>query len=96
MQHNDLDQADWSKIPVHCRDGLKNYLVSGIPVGSFLSAVICNDLTNACGCADDVNRHALFDYVQFLYQYAPHRAWGSPQAYKDWIERGGLIGKVAA
>jgi hypothetical protein len=96
MQPSDLDHADWSKIPEHCREGLKEYLVGGIPVGSFLRAVICNDLADACGRADDINRHHLFNYVQFLYQYAPSPAWGSPEAYNDWVERGGLMGRVAA
>ena len=29
--------------------------------GSFLSAVLCNDLRGACECADDTNRSRLFE-----------------------------------
>ena len=91
-----FNDADWSAIPGHCRDGLLLYLEKGVPVGSFLEAVLSNDLREACARADDINRRSLFDYVQFLYRYAPIPAWGSAEAYRKWIERGGLVGRAAA
>jgi hypothetical protein len=93
---NDLDHIDWSGIPGHCQDGLHLYFEQGVPLGGFLSAVISNDLKEACARADDINRRHIFEYVQFLYCYAPAPCWGSPEAYKKWIEKGGLKGREAA
>lgn len=86
------EEADWSIIPQHCRDGLKLYIERGIPPGSFLEAVVSNDLREACGRADHINRYRIFDYVSFLSQYAPFVAWGSPERYHSWIRKGGWIG----
>ena len=52
-----LVDADWSLIPDYMRGGLRRYLAHGIEPGSFLSAVLRNDLIDACGRADDTNRH---------------------------------------
>jgi len=40
-------------------------------VGDFLTAFIKNDLWKACMLADNVNRKALWVYVQFMYNVAP-------------------------
>lgn len=88
--------ADWNLIPAHMVGGLRRYIENGIEPGSFLSAVLSNDLRGACEKADDENRHRLFDYVQFFYCYVPSECWGSPSKFKDWCERGGLYGRAAA
>ena len=41
------------------------------PIGSFLTAVVKNDLLMACLRADDVNRKALFLYALFLSNKIP-------------------------
>ncbi len=93
-----LDNANWSLIPKHCREGLRRYLEEGVESGDFLRHVICNDLKNAVGRADGINRKALSDYVIFLHNYAPSGSWGSPEAWRSWSARGGLngISKAAA
>lgn len=40
-------------------------------IGNFLTAFIKNDLWKACMRADNVNRKALWVYVQFMYNVAP-------------------------
>ncbi len=42
------------------------------PLGSFLQAVVKNDLSEAVHTADDVNRRHLWIYPAFLYNVAPH------------------------
>ena len=79
-------------IPQHMVDGMVRYLVKGIPPGSFLTAVLCNDFMGAMGRADDVNQHALPMYARFLMNGAPIGAYGSPENVKDWIAEGGLKG----
>ena len=83
----DLDRSEWGRIPYRMREAIQYYIVHYIPPGDFLTAVICNDLREACGRADDENRHLLFEYVKFFYQHAPHQCWGSPEKFRDWLGR---------
>jgi hypothetical protein len=76
------------RLPESCRDGLLNYLRFGLRPGSFLTAVLSNDLRGACAAADDINRLALYDYVYVLYNAAPLGAWGSPELVAEWLQRG--------
>ncbi len=85
-------KADWSLIPDYMIGGLRRYIENGVEPGSFLSAVLCNDLRGACERADDTNRERLFQYIQFLYSYAPSACWGSPTRFEAWIEEGGIEG----
>lgn len=71
----------------HNLDGLKRYVEEGIPVGGFLSAVISNDLREACGRADDYNLRVIPIYVAWLYNEAPGGCWGSKENMDAWIER---------
>jgi hypothetical protein len=75
-------------IPSHMADGLLLYLRFGVAPGHFLQAVLSNDLAEACGRADEVNRRALYNYVFLLHNFAPSTAWGSPAAFNAWLERG--------
>lgn len=65
-------------------DGIKNYYEFGIPPGDFLTAVICNDLREACARADHVNRHLLFEIIQWFYWEAPAGTWGSKEVFAKW------------
>ena len=73
-------------VPDHCADGLAGYLTRDYrDIGDFLIAVLSNDLKSAVMRADDINRHALYQYVHFLYAVAPAQAWGSPEAVSAWL-----------
>lgn len=71
-------------------DSLQHYVQTGRPLGRFLEAVVSNDLSSACGCADSVNIHLIPVYAAWLYNKAPIGSFGSPEAYKSWVEKGGL------
>ena len=73
-------------IPQHNRAGLKRYIEHGIKPGSFLEAVLCNDLLDAVRWADHDNRQALPAYVFFLLRYAPTACYGSRHNYEVWID----------
>ena len=88
--------ADWSVIPNHMRGPIERYVMSGVPMGSFLTAIFANDFMEASGRADDENRRALFGYAQFLYSSVPSSCKGSYEAVAAWIERGGLVGREVA
>jgi len=74
-----------SNVPVHLHDGLVGYLVHGCPPGSFLTAVLMNDLVGAIAHADDVSAAHLQPLVRWLYRYAPANAWGSCDTVHLWV-----------
>jgi hypothetical protein len=44
----------------------------GYPGGSFVQAVVNNDLMGAMSYADDVNQRAIKFYTVFLYNFSPY------------------------
>lgn len=90
-----LAHADWEMIPLYMRGGVRRWIESGILPGSFLTAVVSNDLRKAVGKADDVNVRLLHEYISFFYNYAPSGCWGSPEKVEAWHRRGGHHGAVA-
>jgi len=72
-------------IPEYMRDGIAMYIKYGVDPGSFLTAVICNDLKNAVGQADEINLKNIPAYVNYFYNHAPIDCWGSKAAMNGWI-----------
>ena len=89
-------EANWSLVPEHIQGALKRYIDRGLEPGSFLGAVLSNDLIGAVVRADAVNKPAIPDIVTFLSLYVPAACWGSKTAYWDWMKRGGLCGSEGA
>jgi hypothetical protein len=73
-------------VPEHMHDGYINYLLHGIEPGSFLLAVLSNDLSAAFAYADETNRNAMYQHVMFLYNAAPNACWGSVAKVLSWLE----------
>ena len=78
---------DYTLLPEHVRGATQRWIENGILPGSFMEAVICNNLTLACMCADNINKYRLFDIVSFFYNEAPSACWGSEEKMKKWIEQ---------
>ena len=72
-------------LPIHCRSSIYRYLMFGQPLGSFLSAVMSNELTESFSNADNVNEFAMKRYAQFLYSSCPTTMWGSRAIVEDVI-----------
>lgn len=72
-------------VPDHMVGGIERYIEQRVPPGSFLSAVICNDLKQAVAKADDINMNLLPQYVKFFYNCAPSPCWGSPERMDAWL-----------
>jgi hypothetical protein len=68
-------------------DELRKYVENHSPVGSFLTAVICNNLIDAIGYADEGNRENLPAILGYLYNEAPSECWGSRQKMGKWLRR---------
>src|SRR6185436_832263 len=75
----------WANVPSDHHEELLGYILHGVPPGSFIRAVLENDLKAACAHADDGNRPKIFSFVAFLYNYAPLQCWGSPEAVATHI-----------
>jgi len=88
----EMNPEAYNMLPEHMRDAMRNYVEYGIEPGDFLRNVLCNNLFGALERADDVNKHRLWDYGLFLYNCAPSRCKGSPEAYKYWLSVGGMEG----
>jgi len=69
------------------REAVELYIERGIKPGSFLQAVISNDLVGAMAhahralTADDIR-----DIVQWFYWEAPHTCFGSREKLEHWHE----------
>jgi hypothetical protein len=79
-------------VPEHMQGAIRRYIEKGIPPGDFLTAVLSNNLSESFARADLENRRAMFNWVQYLYSYAPNSCWGSPERVKAWIEHEGFGG----
>jgi len=77
-------QMDYSKVPAHHMvEGVRRWIEDG-RCGDFLRAVVSNDLFQACGRADDINRPLLPEWVRFFYNHAPGDCWGSKEKMEAW------------
>jgi len=84
-QHS-IDKA-YELLPDYMVGAVIRYFNNHLPPGDFLTAVFSNDLMEAVGRADDINKRYLPEYIMWLYNYAPGRpnGWGSPEAVKAWL-----------
>lgn len=83
-------------VPLHTRESLEGYARRGWRPGGFVRAVLTNDLSEAAGRADHMNRRALPEIVALVQNELPMQSWGSEKAVRDWIAAGGLEGIEAA
>lgn len=67
-------------------DAIRRYIDDRIEPGHFLAAVICNDLNEAVGRADDGNLSNLPAFVAYFYNEAPSQCWGSKEQMGAWLE----------
>lgn len=67
------------------QESLDRYAEHGIPTGSFLRAVLSNDLTEAVCRADDENRRDLLEIVKYVYNEMPSMCHGSSERVSQWV-----------
>lgn len=72
-------------IPDYMMDGINRYVNEGIKPGRFLTAIICNNLSDAVGYADDNNLPNIPAFVSYFYNEAPGYCWGSPKQMEAWM-----------
>lgn len=77
-------------LPEHMQGAMERWIEHGLLPGGFLTAVLTNNLFDAFGQADSINRNAIPDYVTYLYNYAPSGCWGSVEKAHAWFDCQGL------
>ena len=73
-------------IPHYMHGAIIRYYENGIAPGSFLEALINNDLKETFGRADDTNIKRIRSYIMWFYNEAPAGSWGYDGAVDKWIE----------
>ena len=79
---------NYDRLPEHMRGTAKRYVEGRIDPGSFLSAVICNDLFGAYYKADWINKEHMEDWIMFFYNDVPTNCFGSKEVMKAWLNGG--------
>lgn len=79
MEYNIRDQ-----VPAHTLQAIDNYIEHRYEPGSFLCAVLTNNLRDAIGSADHINRMKLKEIVEYIVWEIPAIAWGSPEKVAAW------------
>ena len=83
--------VNYKRIPPYTKEDIDAWVRQAATPGSFLHAVLTNDLRTACEKADDRNQLALFDIVGYLYNECPMNCWGSVEKVEAWAAMGGLL-----
>lgn len=65
---------------------LDRYANERIPTGSFLRAVLENDLKEAFIRADEEATRDMKEIVMYCYWKIPFNCWGSKEAVAQWLE----------
>jgi len=73
-------------IPRDTKSGVDQYVDHGVPTGSFLRAVLENDLFEAVAKADYHNKLALAAICEYIYNYTPTTCHGSPEEVAAWLK----------
>jgi len=69
------------------RESLEMYARHKVPCGSFLNAVLENDLSGALSKADYQNSARLHEIVSFVSNNVPHNIWGSKEKVAAHLKR---------
>lgn len=64
---------------------MRRYVFDRIRTGSFLNAVLSNDLRTAVRRADPFNKHRLVGIIEFCENVLPPNAWGSEKHVDGWV-----------
>jgi len=93
----DLTQMpnQYTPIPDHTRETLIAYVIDRHPPGSFLRAVMENNLTEAVCQADELNLPAIHPIVVWAYNFVPALARGNPAKVRSWLDNEDkLLGQI--
>lgn len=81
----DDNEALAVRVPQHLLAALRRYAINHEPTGSFLHAVLANDLMRAVAHADEYSTAALSAIVAYVFNCLPMACWGSPENVREWL-----------
>ncbi len=81
----EAERALCHTVPDRYRAGLARYFADHLPTGSFLRAILSNDLRQALARMDRPNLTEINGIFGFLTSVAPSNSWGSVSAVDDWL-----------
>ena len=78
---------DYTHLPQHIREDFRMYIEKGVPQGSFMTALLSNNLKETFARANRRNRASIPAYVDFLYWSVPSNIWGSEEKVEAHIRK---------
>lgn len=81
---------DYKRLPAWVLESIEAYVLTGRPLGGFLTACFANDLQHAFGRADLTMYPLIGTIAAFIYNRVPSPCHGSYDIVEKWIEQGGL------
>ena len=85
MEHEQLNPK--REVSDIIKESLKLYAERGIMPGSFLSAVLENNLFGATRLADSYNRETFFEITEYISDTLPQNSWGSRETVSKYVEK---------
>lgn len=82
-----LDSLRHSEVPDNLHYGIMRYICHELQPGSYLTAVLENDLLQAINRGDDDTLKGLVATVRWLFNKAPGDCWGTPRKVYDWLQQ---------
>ncbi len=65
---------------------LFDYVVNGMPPGSFFTAVLSNDLFKAAITSHPLNQWGeIIDMCKWIKNMSPYKCWGSAEKVEEWL-----------
>lgn len=79
-------EYNFEQLPSSVASSMREYVLRGVPPGegSFLEALLCNNLEELYKRSDDKNCWTLFDTVNWCHDNLPAQAWGSAEKAAAW------------
>lgn len=77
--------AQKQPLPEHLKEVLIIYAEQKRRTGSFLEAVLSNNLFEAINRADFLSKYHLPVITDFIYNQLPCESWGSKEAVEKWL-----------
>lgn len=75
-------------IPINIQKGIDRYVKEHTHTGSFLYAVLTNNLRESFNRADEESLAHLKDIVQYCHWEIPSSCWGSVEKVEIWLKGG--------
>lgn len=72
---------EFTYVPPHIREGIRNYIENKTPLGGFLSSMLSNNLRGTLEKADEINQKHIYSIYRWFYNHSPSGC----MYYDKWI-----------